>query len=257
MTTAAKAALITGAGQRLGKAIALALAEDGYAVAVHYNASRAPAEEVVAAIRAEGGQAVALGRNLSEPFSAGALVDAAQNALGPLSLLINSASYYDSDRLATIDEKSWRALTDVNLAAPVMLMQAFAKQFDAARLERGAIVNMLDVQITAPSPDFFSYFCAKGALEMATRLAALELAPKIRVNAIAPGLVLPSWGQTDQEFADRQALTPLGAGLGAEDIVGAARYLATAAQVTGQTIAVDSGQRLLGFGNADVKPVQN
>ncbi len=252
-----RAALVTGAGQRLGKAIALALAEDGYAVAVHYNTSRAPAEKVVEAIEAAGGKAAAIGRDLSDPFEAGALVDAAATALGPLSLLVNSASYYDSDTLATITEESWRKLTDVNLAAPVTLMQAFARQFDAAGLASGAIVNMLDVQILTPSPEFFSYFCAKGALETATRLAAYELAPKIRVNAVAPGLALPSWGQTDQEFADRQALTPMGAGLGAEDIVGAVRYLASAAQVTGQTIAVDGGQRLMGFGNADVKPSRN
>ena len=250
-----KAALVTGAGQRLGKAIALALAEDGYAVGVHYNSSRAPAEEVVAAIKERGGTGAAFGRDLADIAAAGGLVEEAATALGPLSLLVNSASLYDADSLADMTPQSWRALTDVNLAAPVMLTQAFARQFAAAGLERGAVVNMLDVQILAPSPQFFSYFCAKAGLEMATRLAALELAPKIRVNAIAPGLVLPSWGQTEQEFAERQALTPLGAGLGADDIVGAVRYLASAPQVTGQMIAVDGGQRLMGFGNADVKPL--
>lgn len=250
----AKTALVTGAGQRLGRAIALALADDGFAVAVHYNSSRGPAEAVVAEIEAAGGRGAALSLDLGDPSAAGGLVDAAVSALGPLSVLVNSASLYDSDFLRTVTPDSWRRLTDVNLAAPVMLMQAFARQFDAAGLSRGAIVNMIDVQILTPSPQFFSYFCAKSGLEMATRLAAFELAPKIRVNGVAPGLVLPSWGQSPAEFADRQALTPLGAGLGASDIVGAVRYLASADQVTGQMICVDGGQRLMGFGNADVKP---
>ena len=250
-----KTALITGAGQRLGKAIALALAEDGYSIGVHYNTSREPAEAVVSEIEAAGGKATAVGRDLSDFASAGALIGETVAALGPLDVLVNSASYYDADGLAEMTPDSWRKLTDVNLAAPVMLMQAFAKQFVAADLQSGAIVNMLDVQLLAPSPQFFSYFCAKGGLEVATRLAAYELAPKIRVNAIAPGLVLPSWGQTEEEFAARQELTPLGAGLDAKDIVGAARYLASAPQVTGQTISVDGGQRLMGFGNADVKPL--
>lgn len=248
------AALVTGAGQRLGRAIALALADDGHAVAVHYNSSRGPAEAVVAEIEAAGGRAQAFGLDLSDPKAATGLVHAAAGALGPLSLLVNSASYYDSDHLRTLTMESWRKLTDVNLAAPVMLMQAFAKQFDESGLARGAIVNMLDVQILAPSPQFFSYFCAKAALEAATRLAAFELAPKITVNGVAPGLVLPSWGQTPEAFAERQTLTPLGAGLGADDIVGAVRYLAQAPQVTGQMLSVDGGQRLMGFGNADVKP---
>ncbi|MCI4665883.1 MAG: SDR family NAD(P)-dependent oxidoreductase [Neomegalonema sp.] len=251
-----QAAVVTGAGQRLGKSIALALATDGYAVAIHYNSSRAPAEEVVAEIVSAGGKAAAVGADLSDPTTARDVIEAAAAALGPLSLLVNSASYYDSDTLADLSLESWRKLTDVNLAAPVMLTQAFAKQFEAAKLEQGAVINMLDVQILAPSPQFFSYFCAKGGLEMATRLAAFELAPKIRVNGIAPGLVLPSWGQTAAEFADRQTLTPLGAGLGAEDIVGAVRYLARARHVTGQMIAVDSGQRLMGFGNAAVRPLE-
>ena len=250
-----KTALVTGAGKRLGKEIALALAEDGYAVGVHFNTSQGPAEDVAAEIRQKGGRAETVGRDLADIAEAGLLIEDAAAKLGAISLLVNSASYYDADSLSDMTPESWRKLTDVNLAAPVMLMKAFARQFAEAQLERGAIVNMLDVQIEAPSPQFFSYFCAKSGLEAATRLAALELAPKVRVNAVAPGLVLPSWGQTPDEFAERQELTPLGAGLGAEDIVGAVRYLANASQVTGQVIAVDGGQRLMGFGNADVKPL--
>lgn len=254
MQTPRGAALVTGAGQRLGRAIAAALAADGFAVGVHYNSSRGPAEAVVAEIEAAGGRAAAFGLDLSAPERAAGLVEAAAAALGPLTALVNSASLYDSDKLASVTLDSWRKLTDVNLAAPVMMMQAFARQHAAAGLQSGAVVNMLDVQILTPSPQFFSYFCAKAGLEAATRLAAFELAPKIRVNGVAPGLVLPSWGQTPAEFAERQALTPLGEGLGAEDIVGAVRYLIAAPQVTGQMLCVDGGQRLMGFGNADIRP---
>lgn len=251
-----KVALVTGAGKRLGRSIAMALAAAGYRVAVHYNASGAAAAEVVSEVEGNGGSAVAIGRDLADVAGAGALVADAAAALGPVTLLVNSASYYDSDSLSDLTPESWRALTDVNVAAPVMLMQAFARQFEEGRAPPAgaSIVNLLDVQLSAPSPEFFSYFCAKAAFETATRLAALELAPHIRVNAVAPGLVLPSWGQTPAAFAARQALTPLGEGLGAADIVEAVRYLADARHVTGQVIAVDSGQRLYGFGNADVTP---
>ena len=242
-----KAALVTGAGARLGKALALAFAADGYAVAVHYNASKAPAEAVVQEIEAKGGRAVALQQDLNDVANAGALVDRAIDRLGPLSLLVNSASYFAPDRLANLNLESWRALTDVNGAAPVMLMQAFAKQADLP--ERASILNMLDVQTPQPNPAFFSYFCGKAILEMATRLAALELAPRVRVNGIAPGLVLRSGDQTDASFARRQEETPLGGGLGAQDIVEAARYLVAAGHVTGHVLAVDSGQALYGFGN--------
>lgn len=247
-----RAALVTGAGARLGKALALAFAEDGYAVAVHYNTSKAPAEAVVREIEAGGGRAVALEKDLTDIAGAGALIGEAAAQIGPLSLLVNSASFFAQDSLATLDLESWRELTDVNGAAPVMLIQAFAAQADLP--EGAAILNMLDVQTPQPNPAFFSYFCGKAILEMATKLAALELAPAVRVNGIAPGLVLRSGAQTDAGFLSRQQLTPLGQGLGAADIVQAARYLVTASHVTGHVLAVDSGQALYGFGNTDMKP---
>lgn len=252
---AGRTALVTGAGKRLGRAMALAFAERGYGVAAHYNGSRDGAEEAVAEIEARGGRARAIGADLSDPHLAAGLVDEVVGALGPPSLLVNSASFYDADDLATMTRDSWRALIDVNLSSPVALMSAFAKVWaeSADGPPAGAnVVNMLDVQLRAPSPQFFSYFCAKAGLEAATRLAAMELAPRIRVNAIAPGLVLPSWGQTPTEFEARQALTPMGAGLGAADIVQAALYLDAASQVTGHVLPVDGGQGLLGFGNAEM-----
>lgn len=245
-----RTALVTGAGQRLGHAIAKALVAAGYAVAIHYNTSREPAEMLAAEISADGGRAAALGADLAKADAAAGLLAKAVAALGPVGLLVNSASLYGTDSLASLDGAQLARLSDVNFRAPVLLMQAFAAQPDAA----GAIVNMLDVQLDAPSPDYFSYFCSKAALAQATRLAALELAPRIRVNAIAPGLVLPSGGQTDATFAARQGLTPLGAGLGASDIAGAVLFLAEAHHITGHVLPVDSGQRLLGFGNTEMRP---
>ncbi len=247
-------ALVTGAGQRLGRAIAEALAGEGYALALHYNASRGHAQGLAAAIEAEGGRAVAIGCDLADAGAPAALMAEAA-ALGPVTLLVNSASAYTADSLATLTGEGLARLGAVNFAAPVLLMQAFAAQGPAAfGAAGGAIVNMLDVQLDAPSPHYFSYFTSKAALAQATRLAALELAPAIRVNAVAPGLVLPSGGQSEAEFAARQALTPLGAGLGAADIARAVLYLASARHVTGHVLPVDSGQRLLGFGNADLRP---
>jgi len=242
-------ALVTGAGQRLGRAIALGLAARGHAVALHYNASAAGAEAAATEVRDGGGQAVALQQDFAAPEAAGDLIGKAAAALGgPVSVLVNSASVFDKDRLADLTPESWRHLMDVNATAPVFLMQAFANQAPAPA--SGAIVNLLDTQTTSASPLRFSYFCGKFALEGATRLAAYDLAPQgIRVNAVAPGLVLPT-GQTQEQYERRQGLTPLGPGLGPDDIVQAVLYLVAAPQVTGHVLVVDAGQRLMGFGNA-------
>lgn len=247
-----RTALVTGAGKRLGRAIAMAFAADGYDLALHYNTSRREAEGVSDAVKELGRKAVVVGGDLSDPSAAEAIIDQALALNGSLALLVNSASYYDADTLKTMTLESWQKLINVNLASQVFMMRAFARQ---PNVPKGAsIVNMLDQQITTPSPQFFSYFTAKIGLEGATRLAAFELAPAIRVNGVAPGLVLPSWGQTQAEFEARQALMPMGVGLGADDIVGAIRYLANAPQVTGQILFADSGQRLIGMGNSDLRP---
>ena len=241
-------ALVTGAGKRLGRAIASGLAEEGYALGLHYNSSADGAAALCDEILAKGGKAVLLRKDLSRPESAGALVGEAADALGgPVSLLVNSASAFDADSLEDMSLESWTFLLNVNAAAPVFLMQAFAAQ-DGLPVN-ASIVNLLDTQLTSPSPERFSYFCSKFALEGATRLAALELGPRgIRVNAVAPGLVLPS-DQTRENFDHRQNLTPLGAGLGPQDVVDAVSYLAGASQVSGHTLVVDAGQHLMGFGN--------
>jgi len=249
--TEERIALVTGAGTRLGYAIAEGLAADGFAMALHYNSSAEGAEKLADKIRQAGGRATPLQQDLSTPEKAGELIEKAASAFGrPVSVLVNSASAFDTDSLATLTAETWRKLLDVNVAAPVFLMQAFAGQDPAPK--GGAIVNILDTQMTSASPERFSYFCGKFALDGATRLAAMELAPRgVRVNAIAPGLVLQS-ARTREEFEQRQKLTPLGAGLGPEHIVDAVRYLVRAEHVTGHTLVVDSGQRLMGFGNAPI-----
>ncbi|GAA0788142.1 SDR family oxidoreductase [Roseibium denhamense] len=246
-----KIALVTGAGKRLGKAIAEGLAAEGYAVGLHYNSSVDGAKELHDRIQAEGGKSVLLQKDLSQPETAGTLISDAAEALGgAVSVLVNSASAFNTDCLSDLTLQSWQFLMNVNAAAPVFLMQAFAQQEPLP--EGGLILNMLDTQMMSASPERFSYFCGKFALDGATRLAAYDLGAKgIRVNAIAPGLILPS-DQTQENFDARQRLTPLGPGLGPEDIVGALRYFLTARQVTGHTLVVDAGQRLMGFGNAPI-----
>lgn len=248
---AKRIALVTGAGKRLGKAIARGLADQGYAMGLHYNSSAGGAQSLCDDILAGGGEAVLVQKDLSRPELAGELIGETAAALGgPVSVLINSASAFDVDTLHDLTQESWQFLMNVNAAAPVFLMQAFAKQ--APLPGSGAIVNILDTQMQSASPERFSYFCGKFALDGATRLAAFELGPKgITVNAVAPGLVLPS-GQSQEDFDSRQEMTPLGPGLGPEDIVAAVQYLVSARQVTGHTLVVDAGQRLMGFGNSPI-----
>lgn len=244
-------ALVTGAGKRLGKAIASGLAGKGYAIGLHYNSSVGGAQELHDEILSNGGRAALIRKDLSQPETAGELVAETAAALGgPVEVLVNSASAFNTDSLHDLTLESWQFLMNVNAAAPVFLMQAFANQDPLP--DGGAIVNMLDTQMLSASPERFSYFCGKFALDGATRLAAYELgAKKIRVNAIAPGLILPS-DQTQENFDSRQKLTPLGPGLGPDDIVDAVLYLVAAKQVSGHTVVVDAGQRLMGFGNAPI-----
>ncbi|MGI9523997.1 MAG: SDR family NAD(P)-dependent oxidoreductase [Hyphomicrobiaceae bacterium] len=243
-----RVALVTGAGRRVGRAIAIGLADSGYRIGAHYNGSVAGAEETLAIIEERGGDGTLLKRDLSQVESAGQLVLDARAALGPVNVLINSASSFAPDSIETLTPESWQELVNVNLAAPVFLMQEFARQNPSP--PDAAIINMLDTQMTSAAPERFTYFCSKFGLDGATRLAAFDLARKgVTVNAIAPGLILPS-EQTEAEFLHRQELTPMRQGLGAADIVDAVRYLIGARHVTGHTLVVDSGQRLMGFGNS-------
>jgi NAD(P)-dependent dehydrogenase (short-subunit alcohol dehydrogenase family) len=237
-----RAALVTGAAQRIGRAVALALAADGWGVAVHYRASRAAADALVAEIARGGGQAVALAADLADESAVAGLVPRAVAALGPLGCLVNNASSFENDTVATATRASWDEHIEVNLRAPLVLMQGFAAQLPEAA--SGAIINMLDQRVWSLTPYFVSYTVSKAALWTLTQSMALALAPRIRVNGIGPGPTLPSPRQSEEQFARQCAAVPLRRGTSPEEIAAAVRFILAAPAMTGQMIALDGGQHL-------------
>ena len=238
-TTAPRAALITGGARRIGAAIARALAREGYALALHANRSRDEAEKLAAEITNAGGRARVVLADLADPTAVDGLIEAAA-AFGPLTLLVNSAAEFEPDEIGALTRARFERTMAVNLAAPLFLAQGFAAQAG----EGAAIVNVLDQRVLKPTPRFFSYTLAKSALYTATTTLAQALAPRVRVNAVAPGPTLPSPRQSDAQFAEQAAALPLARGPSPDDIAAAVLYLAQAPAVTGVTIAVDGGQHL-------------
>jgi NAD(P)-dependent dehydrogenase (short-subunit alcohol dehydrogenase family) len=236
-----RAALITGGGRRIGRAIALALARTGFAVVLHAHLSRSDAERLAAEIVGAGGQASVVLADLAEPEGVRGLVPAA-SAFGPLTLLVNSAAEFEPDEIGSLERARFERTLAVNLTAPLFLAQAFAAQ--APERANASIVNIVDQRVLKPTPLFLSYTLSKSALHSATATLAQGLAPKVRVNAVAPGPTLPSPRQSDQQFAAQAASLPLARGPSPEDVAAAVLYLAQARSVTGVTIAVDGGQHL-------------
>jgi len=239
------AALVTGAGKRVGRAFALKLAGAGFPVLVHARQPDADAAETVSLIEDVGGRAAVVAADLSDRRALADLVERASRPFGPLGLLVNSASVFRDDRIETLTPEGWDLHVSANLYAPVMLAQAFAAQVD--QLGPGAdplIVNILDQRVLKPNPQFFSYSLTKAALHSATVTLAQALAPRIRVNAIGPGPTLPSIHQTPESFMAETAATLLGRGSPPGDLAEALMYLVAARSVTGQMIAVDGGQHL-------------
>jgi NAD(P)-dependent dehydrogenase (short-subunit alcohol dehydrogenase family) len=236
------AALVTGGAQRIGRAIALALAQRGYAVAVQARRSRVEADRLVGEIAAAGGRAATLETDLADHAAVLRLVPATVAAIGPLTLLVNNAAEFEPDEIGRLDRDRFDRHVAVNLRAPIFLADAFAAQLPAGAV--GAIVNMLDQRVLKPTPRFLSYGLSKSALYAATTTLAQALAPRIRVNAVAPGPTLPSPRQDAQAFARQVRALPLDRGPTPRDVADAVLYLASAASVTGVTIAVDGGQHL-------------
>jgi NAD(P)-dependent dehydrogenase (short-subunit alcohol dehydrogenase family) len=236
-----RAALITGGGRRIGAAIARALAAAGYAVVLHALRSRGEAEGLAAEIAGRGGRAHVVLADLAEHASLQKLIPAAA-AFGPLTLLVNNASEFDEDGIASLERARFERTFAVNLAAPLFLAQAFAAQ--APEDTDASIVNIVDQRVFKLTPLFLSYTLSKSALATATTTLAQALAPKLRVNAVAPGPTLPSPRQTSEQFAAQTATLPLGHGPTAEDVAAAVVYLAGARSVTGAVITVDGGQHL-------------
>lgn len=244
MTAAAagKTVLVTGAARRIGRIIALRLARAGWRVAVHYNTSEEAAEETVAAIRADGGEAVAVRADLGCEADVAGLVSRARDAAGPLAALVNNASVFIRDQWDTVTRESWDRNLDINLWAPFRLSRDFALQLPEG--ETGAIVNLIDQRVWRLNPDFTSYTVSKTGLWTLTQTLAQALAPRIRVNGIGPGPVLQSIYQTPDTFAREASRIPLARAVAPEEIAETVLFLLRSPSITGQMIAVDGGQHL-------------
>lgn len=245
-------ALVTGAGKRLGCAMALTLAEEGHDVAVHYSGSQEAAEEVAGRIRAMGRDAVAVQADLLVEDEVQGLVGRAAEALGgPLTVLVNNASIFEHDDYGTATRDSWDRAIESNLRAPFVLVQRFAEQVPEPLTDgggepvaQGVVVNMIDQRVRKLTPEFASYTIAKAGLWTMTRTAAQALAPRVRVNGIGPGPTLRGGRQSEEDFAEQRSATVLRRGSDPEDITAALVYLLRAKAVTGQLICVDGGQHL-------------
>ena len=240
--TAPNRVLVTGAGKRIGREIALDLAAHGWAVAVHYHHSRDEAEAVVGLIAARGGQAVALAADLAREEEDAAQIPAAAARLGPLTALVNNASVFKDDRADTATRASWDEHLEVNLRAPLVLTQAFARQLPASAT--GCVVNILDQRVWNLTPYFLSYTVSKSALWTLTRTLAMAMAPHVRVNAIGPGPTLRNDRQTEDHFAAQCQRVPLGRGTTPAEICQGVRFILGAPALTGQMIALDGGEHL-------------
>lgn len=239
-----KGALVTGAGLRIGRALAEALAADGFFVFVHYHRSAAGARATVAAITAAGGRAKAVRADLSSARQAEALVGKCRARGVRLTCLVNNASLFKLDRAPTATAADFDLHMAINLRAPLLLSQALARQLPDG--ETGLVVNVLDQKLFNLNPDFLTYTLSKVGLQGLTTLLAQSFAPRLRVAGIAPGLTLRSGSQTDARFAAQHAANPLGVGVQPADLVRALRFIVATPSYTGDTIVVDSGEHLTG-----------
>jgi hypothetical protein len=237
------AVLVTGSARRIGRAIALELAAQGWDIAVHCRGAQDEAQDTVAAIRALGARAQVFSADLADEAATRALVPAVVERLGRLDAVVNNASLFEHDTVEGFThaamERHWKA----NTAAPVLLAQALHAHL-AARDARGCVVNLLDQKLWNPNPDHLSYTLSKAALESATTLLALALAPRLRVAGVAPGITLPAQAMDDAHFQAVHAMTPLGHASTADDIARAVRFILETPAVTGTTLLVDGGQHL-------------
>ncbi|MDE2258973.1 MAG: SDR family oxidoreductase [Betaproteobacteria bacterium] len=244
-------ALVTGAAKRLGKCMALALAEAGWDIVVHYHRSESEAQATVTQIREMGCSALALQADLASPTEASALIPACIERMGLPHCLINNASLFEFDDGQSIRPEMLERHMAINLSAPLVLSRQLYeahRQQDLSNPARectpGVIINLLDQKLINLNPDFLSYTLSKAALETATRLLAQCYAPVLRMVGLAPGITLPSGSQSEMDFALAHHNTPLGHASFPEDIAQAAVYLASAHAITGTTLYVDGGQHL-------------
>jgi NAD(P)-dependent dehydrogenase (short-subunit alcohol dehydrogenase family) len=238
-----KTALVTGAAKRLGRAIALELARQGWDVLVHYGQSQSEAEATVREVQAMDRRAHALACDLADEAAVRNLLPRAIEALGPISCIVNSASLFDFDDAASFTLAKHDAHMHTNLVAPVLLAQALHAATPAD--QQAVVINLLDQKLFNLNPDFLSYTLSKAALHTATTLLAQALAPTVRVVGLAPGITMVSGDQTASGFENAHAQTPLGKSSTPDDIAQAVCYLAHARAITGTTLVVDGGQHLI------------
>ena len=236
-------ALVTGGAKRIGRAIALALARDGWDVAIHYGRSQDDARQTTQAIEALGRRAVALAGDLADESSTRALLSRCAQSLGPVTCLVNNASVFEYDSAAAFDTALFERTLRVNVVAPVLLAAALAAQLPPQA--QGVVINLLDQKLFNPNPDFLSYTLSKSALKEATVLLAQALAPRTRVIGVAPGITMVSGAQSAAGFAAAHSRTPLGRSSTPEDVAQAVVFAARAPAITGTTLLVDGGQHLV------------
>jgi len=222
--------------------MALAMANDGFDVAIHCHASAEDAHAVVHAIQRLGRRAMVVTADLAHEAAAVQVVPEASAALGPIGVLVNNASVFELDHLDTAERESWDRHLEVNLRAPIVLSRAFVRQLPAG--EGGLIVNMLDQRVGNLTPNFLSYSVSKVGLWAATQVLARQLAPRVRVNAIGPGPTLPAPGMSQERFEELCCGTPLQRGTTPEEIAEALRFIVRSPSMTGQMITLDGGQQL-------------
>lgn len=235
-------ALVTGGAKRIGAAICRELAGAGYAIVIHCHRSLVEAEKLAAEINGAGGGAAIVRGDLADLVALPALYGAASAPFGPPNLLVNNASLFHEDSIETLDVPGFSANLATNLQAPVLLARAFADALPEGR--SGAIINLIDQRVLRPTPQFLSYSLAKAALHTATKMLAQALAPRIRVNAVGPGPTLPNARDGEPGLRREAEGTLLGRTVDPGEIARAVRFLAEADSVTGQMLAVDSGQHL-------------
>jgi pteridine reductase len=243
MELSGKVALVTGGAVRVGRAISLALADEGMRLVVHYNSSSGPAEELCAEIARRGGEAVAIGADLAQGEQVAWLAREAATVFGGVDVLVNNASVFPPERLEDVDEALWDHTMAVNLKAPFFLIRNLAAHL---RARRGVIVNMCDLAGLQPWAAYAAHAISKAGLVHLTRVAARSLAPEVRVGGIAPGAVLPPESMGQEELDRLAAQTPLGRIGSPDDVVRALLYLLRADFVTGEVLVVDGGRMLKG-----------
>ncbi|MEH6401854.1 MAG: SDR family oxidoreductase [Sneathiella sp.] len=239
-----KNALITGAGKRIGRAIAIRLAKSGWNVALHYNSSRDEVEKLSSELLDQGCKSVLVQADLRDTENLERVIEEAKEALGPLTCLINNAAIFEPDRIDSVSGSSLQNHMSTNLFAPTLLSKAFVEQFDEKAAEQGNIVNIVDQRVMSLRPDFLSYTLSKAALWTLTQTLAMELAPRIRVNAIGPGPTLANTRQTEAQFRQQCSGLPLGYGATEAEIADGVAFLLSAKSITGEFIAMDGGNHL-------------